>query len=106
MNQKNLDVFAELLAPHYVNHNMPAPAPGAERLKQVMALFVQGFPDFHLTIEDMIAEGDEVAKRGYFTGTHDGEFMNIPATRKQVKVSYMDIWRMENGKAVENWVQL
>jgi steroid delta-isomerase-like uncharacterized protein len=106
MNQKNLDVFAELLAPDYVNHNMPAPAPGPEGFKQVMAMFVQGFPDFHLTVEDMIAEGDTVATRGYFTGTHNGEFMNIPATGKQVTVSYIDIWRMENGKAVENWVQI
>jgi len=106
MNQKDLDVFSELLAPNYVNHNMPTPAPGPEGFKQVMAMFVNGFPDFHITVEDTIAEGDKVATRGYFTGTHTGEFMNIPATGKQVKVSYIDIWRMENGKAVENWVQM
>src|SRR5947209_11868998 len=106
MNQKNLDVFAELLAPTYVNHTMPAPVPGPEGFKQVVTMFVQGFPDFHITIEDMIAEGDKVATRGSFTGMHNGEFMHIPATGKHVTVSYMDVWRMENGKAVENWVQI
>jgi predicted ester cyclase len=40
------------------------------------------------------------------TGTHRGEFMGIPATNKSVKVSYIDLWRVENGKFVENWVQL
>jgi predicted ester cyclase len=38
---------------------------------------------------------DKIATRGYFTGTHSGKFMNIPATGKQVRMSYIDIWRVE-----------
>lgn len=106
VNQKNLAVFEEVLAPTYVNYNFPAPAPGPEGFKQVMAMFFQAFPDIHETTEEIVAEGDKVATRGYFTGTHRGEFMNIPATGKQVRVSYIDIWRVENGKLVENWVQM
>jgi predicted ester cyclase len=106
MNQKKLDVFDELLAPNYVNYNMLAPAPGPAGFKQVMQMFLTAFPDMHITIEDEFGEGDKVGTRGYFTGTHQGEFMGIPATNKPVKVAYIDLWRMENGLCVENWVQM
>jgi len=42
----------------------------------------------------------------YFTGTHQGEFMGIPATNKSIKVPYIDLWRTENGLFVDNWVQM
>jgi predicted ester cyclase len=106
MNQKKLDVFDEVLAPTYVNYNFPTPAPGPEGFKLVLGMFLQAFPDIHETTEDVIAEGDKVAARGYFTGTHNGEFMNIPATGKQVRVPYIAMYRVENGKIVENWVQM
>src|SRR5438132_12118030 len=101
MNKKDVRVFDELLAPNYVNYNFPAPAPGAEGFKQVIGMFQTAFPDMHVMVEDAVAEGDKVATRGYFTGTHRGAFMGIPATGKQFKISYSDVWRVENGKLVE-----
>lgn len=106
INQRKLDVFDELLAPNYVNYNLPAPAPGPEGYKQVIAMFCMAFPDMHITIEDAFGEGDTVGTRGYMTGTHQGEFMGISATNKPIKVAYLDLWRAENGKFVENWVQM
>jgi len=106
INQKKLDVFDELLAPNYVNHNMPAPAPGPEGFKQVIGMFYMAFPDMHITMEDEFGEGDTVGTRGYMTGTHQGEFMGIPQTNKPIKVEYIDLWRVENGKFVDNWVQM
>ena len=106
INQKQLDVFDELLAPNYVNYNMPAPVPGPAGFKQVIGMFHMAFPDMHITIEDEFGEGDKVGTRGYITGMHKGEFMSIPATNKPVKVTYIDLWRVENGKFVENWVQM
>jgi steroid delta-isomerase-like uncharacterized protein len=106
VNQKNLAVFDEVLAPNYVNYDFPAPAPGPEGFKQVMGMFFQAFPDIHETTEETVAEGDRVAARGHFTGRHDGDFMGIPATGKQVTVSYIAIYRLENGRIVENWVQM
>jgi predicted ester cyclase len=85
---------------------MPAPAPGPAGFKQVIGMFHTAFPDLHITIEDEFGAGDKVGTRGSMTGTHQGEFMGIPATNKSVKVSYIDLWRVENGKFVENWVQL
>jgi predicted ester cyclase len=106
INQQNFALFEENLAPNYVNHNMPAPEPGPTGLIMVVKGFFSAFPDFQVTVEDIVAEGDLVSTRGYFTGTHQGEFQGIPATGKAIKAGYIDIWRGENGKLVENWVQL
>lgn len=106
INQDQPGIFDEIIAPSYVNYNLPAPAPGPEGLRQVVGMFKAGFPDLHTTVEAVIAEDDKVATRGYITGTQQGPFMNIPPTGKSIKVTYTDIWRIENGKAVENWVQM
>lgn len=106
INQRNFDGLDQIIGPNYVNHDMPAPAPGPDGLKAVLGAFIQGFPDMHIVLEDKIAEGDLVCTRGYLTGTHKGEFMGIPATHKSVKVNFIDIWRFEGGLAAENWVRM
>jgi steroid delta-isomerase-like uncharacterized protein len=106
VNQRKLSTFDEIIAPNYVNYSMPTPMPGPEGLRQVISMFLAAFPDMQVTMETVIAEADKVAARGYFTGTHTGDFMNIPPTGKPIHVSYIDMWRIEDGKAVENWVQM
>ena len=106
VNKGNLAVADELLAADYVNHEFPAPAPGAEGFKLVTTMFRSAFPDIVVTLEDEFAEGDRVVTRGVFVGTHTGDFMGIPATGRKVSIKYLDIWRLENGKAKENWVQM
>ncbi|HKY54458.1 MAG TPA: ester cyclase [Anaerolineales bacterium] len=106
LNQNKPLVFDELIAPSYVNHDFPAPSPGLEGFKMVIGVFRAAFPDMHVTLEEELAEGDKVITRGYFTGTHKGDFQGIPPTGKQIKVKYIDVWRVENGKLVENWVQM
>jgi predicted ester cyclase len=85
---------------------MPAPAPGAEGFKMVVGAFLKAFPDFHVVVEDVIGEGEYFSTRGYFTGTHQADFQGIAPTGKQIQAAYIDIWRIENGKLVENWVNL
>jgi predicted ester cyclase len=106
MNSQDLSVVEQIMAPGYVNHDMPAPAPGPEGFKQVLGAFFSAFPDMHITLEAQLGDGDLVANRGTFTGTHQGEFMGIPATGRQVAVNFMDMWRLEDGQAVENWVRI
>jgi steroid delta-isomerase-like uncharacterized protein len=106
VNRHDLGLVDEVIHPNYVNYDMPAPAPGREGFKQVMAMFFTAFPDMHVNIEDVISEGDKVVSRGTFTGTHKADFQGIPPTGKRITVKYIDIWRFENGQAVENWVQL
>lgn len=106
MNENRPELYDELIDQDYVNHDMPAPRPGIEGFKIVTQMFKAAFADFQVILAEELAEGDRVATRGYFTGTHAGEFMGVPATGKAIKVAFIDIWRIENGKAKENWVQM
>jgi ketosteroid isomerase-like protein len=96
-SQGNMSIFDELLAPSYVNHSLPA----GVSLSQVIQLFRAAFPDLRVMIEDQLAEGDKVVTRGYSTGTHTGEFQGIPPTGKQVKIPFIEISRVANGKLVK-----
>ena len=70
-----------------------------------MAVLRNAFPDGHLTLEDMVAEGDRVAARWTFQGTHRGQFMGIAATDKAVSISGIEIERFAGGRIVEHWEQ-
>ena len=104
INKRNLKAIDELVDPNYVGH-IPAfpPVQGIEGLQQVFSTYLTAFPDMTGTIEDLIAEGDKVAARLTFRGTHTGPMMGIPPTGKQVRVSGIHIMRYANGKLVEHW---
>jgi len=106
MNGRNFSILNEILAPEFVNHSMPMPYPGPEGFKVVIEGFTTAFPDMQISLEQIIGEGDLVATAGHWTGTHRGDFMGMPATGRQVNIRFMDIWKIENGKAVGNWVQM
>ena len=66
-------------------------------------MVLSAFPDYHSTVEDQIAEGDEVVTRFSSQGTHQGEFLGIAPTGNRVRVTGIDIARVEEGKIVESW---
>ena len=99
----NVDAIDELCSPEFVNHSAPPGVPSnREGIKQVTAMFRQAFPDSYFTVEDMVAEGDKVATRKTFHGTHQGEFMGISPTGYQVSIGLIDIVRIADGKVVEH----
>lgn len=103
-NKGNLALIDELYAPNVLNHNpMPGQPQGREGVKYAVTFFRKAFPDFRMTIDDMIAEGDKVMARFTCSGTHKGELMGIPPTNKPVKVEVIDILRIAGGKIVERW---
>ena len=107
LNKGNLDVFEELCAPNFVKHAMPpTPDYGIEGSKQSVIMLRTAFPDIKYTVEDIIEDGDKLAARWSAKGTHKGVFMGIPPTGKQVAFSGIEIIRIENGKAVEEWEEL
>jgi predicted ester cyclase len=80
-NKKDMDVFDELNAPNFVNLSAPPGMPtDREGGKMFLGGFLSAFPDSHVTIDDMIAEGDRVATKKTFTGTHTGAFGELAAT--------------------------
>ena len=88
----DLDAAEELFAPEQ-----------AEAAKQEAADFRQGFPDVVSTIEDIIAEGDKVVAHWRARATHQGEYMGIPPTGKEVEFTGISLYRIEAGKIAESW---
>jgi len=74
----------------------------AEAAKQEAANFRQGFPDVISTIEDLIAEGDKVVARWRSRATHQGEYMGIAPTGKEVEFTGISFYRVEGGKIVQS----
>ena len=103
-NTGNLAIADEVYAKNFVNHDPGAPdVRDLETYKGFIAAVRTGLPDFHVTIEDMIAEGDKVAGRWTASGTHLGELIGIPPTGKQATWTGMTIHRFAGGKIVEAW---
>lgn len=73
----------------------------AEHIRQVEA----AFPCYELVAEELVAESNLVAMRGTFQGVHRGEFAGIPATGKPVSASLMIIYRLDNNRIAEHWLQ-
>jgi steroid delta-isomerase-like uncharacterized protein len=82
---------------------VPLDVTGAKALKHVWAVLLEAFPDLHLTVEDMIAEGDKVVVRNTVTGTHRGEYMGRPPTGKSVTYNEIFIFRFVDGRIAETW---
>jgi predicted ester cyclase len=100
----NIDLIDEVCSPGFVNHSAPPGIPAdREGLKILTAMFRGAFPDSHFTIENMVAEGDKVATRKTFHGTHGGDFMGMPPTGRVVSMGLIDIVRVSDGRVVEHW---
>jgi steroid delta-isomerase-like uncharacterized protein len=82
---------------------LPTDATGAELLKEVFARLLRAYPDLHITVDDLIGEGDKVVMRDTVTGTHQGEYMGIPPTGKSVTYSEIFIARFAGGRIAETW---
>lgn len=94
----------EVFDPHLLmSIPLPVEATGAEAIKEVFATLHQGFPDLHITAEDLIEEGDKLVARQTVTGTHKGEFMGLPPTGKPVTYNEVFILHFANGRVAELW---
>jgi steroid delta-isomerase-like uncharacterized protein len=101
----DIDGFADEVADDFVEHE---DTPGFERSKagvtQMFRMYRAAFPDLHMEAEDVLVDGDKVVARVRATGTHQGEFMGMPATGKSVDIELIDIIRFGgDGLAHEHW---
>jgi steroid delta-isomerase-like uncharacterized protein len=101
----DLDLVEEIIAPDYVSYEPTSgETRGIEGARQFAATYRQAFPDLENTIEDMVAEGDEVVVRFRARGTHQGETEAFgPPTGKQMEITGITIKRVSDGKIVEAW---
>lgn len=103
-NEGKLNLIDDLVSSDFVNHSAPPGLPAdRDGFKQLVAIYRVAFPDVHITIEDILAEGDRVMTRWSATGTHKGELLGIAPTEKKVTVTGMSENRISGGKVVEQW---
>lgn len=100
-------IIDELCDPDVVDHN-PAPdqKPGLAGYKENLAQNQGAFTDLQMSVHHVIGEGDLVATHWTLSGTHEAEFLGVPATGRTVAVEGMNVYRLIDGRITEMWTQL
>jgi steroid delta-isomerase-like uncharacterized protein len=105
-NKGNVGEAAAFLAQDFVSHNtLEVRIIGPVEYGEVVTDYRAAFPDFRTTLEDVLVDGDRVVVRGTDRGTHRGDFMGFPASGREVTTTWIEIFRMANGKAAEGWLE-
>ena len=104
VSQRNPDLIEEFYPPDLVWHAPNQDIRGYEEARQFVSTFFDAFPDINITVEDVIAEGDQAVTRYTIRGTHRGETEEFgPPTGRQMELEGITIHRIEGGKIVEEW---
>ena len=105
ISEGELDRFGELMADDFIEHEeTPGLAPTKEGVLEFFRMYRVAFPDMRMDIEEVLVSGDKAVVRARVTGTHQGEFIGMPATGKSVDVKLIDIMRFgDDGLAHEHW---
>ena len=102
--QGNLAAIDELVAPDAVVYQSDlSTALGPDAYRDAVSLLRTAFPDLRITVEDLIATGDQVVVRWTVHGTHQGYFLALPPTGTAVTMARVSIFRVTGGKVVEEW---
>ena len=106
-NQRKLDVVDELISPSHalLDPITSGSQAGPELYKRRVVELTTAFPDLSFTVEDTIAEGEKLVVSWIFSGTHQGEFMEIPATGKKISVEGITIHHIRNGKILDSYAR-
>ena len=103
-NARDTNPILDLFAADMVNHTAPPETPhNLEMMSQTLQHFFAAFPDLSVEVELQIAEGDLVATRKRFCGTHTGEFRGIPPTGKRVDFAVMEFMEVIDRKITGHW---
>jgi steroid delta-isomerase-like uncharacterized protein len=102
-----LEVVDELLADDFVDHTpLPGVPPTRDGVKMLFGYLRSAFPDLQVHVQEQIAEGEKVATRKVFEGTHRGEFLGVPPTERTISFEVIDILTFRGGKIAEHRVIL
>lgn len=101
---KDPGIVEELCAPDYVNHTAPTGF-GTDRdaTRRLYAMYDAALPDWEVTLEHLLGEGDRAVARWRIRGTHEGEMMGLEPTGKAVEMTGHYLCRLDDGRIVESW---
>ena len=104
INKQTLPSLDRLMSPDFVLHMHSQQTQGWGAGRQVVEDEIKAFPDLHVAIEDIIAEGDKVCVRLQETATHKGEYRGLAPTGNRLSYTVAAIWRIVEGMIVEGWI--
>jgi steroid delta-isomerase-like uncharacterized protein len=106
VNKGNLAVVDELIGPNFVLHHPLSPTVirGPEGFQELLTQLRTALPDLEIAADDLIAEGDKVAAAFTVRGTHQGVLLDIPPTGRQITLRGVAVYRLADGKIVEDRV--
>ena len=104
--ERKFHVFDELIADDFINHGILNAKTGPAGYGDYVHELLNAFPDLKVNIQQIIADGDTVATRGFIYGTHDGNYMGQLPTGKKIRFNYFDFWKIRNNKCAECWLQM
>ena len=105
LNQGRTEIIDELFSEDFLRDEQPVPGmlKGRRALIHVVHAWHEAFPDFREDIENLLAEGDQVAARFRFTGTHEGVFLKIAPTGRSVAMNGIEIFKLRDGHITHVW---
>ena len=105
INAGDIGGFGEHLAEDFIDHEVtPGLAPTKAGVKDFFQMQLAAFPDLHMAVEDVVANGQKAVARVRYTGTNRGAFMGMPATGKSVDVQLIDMFAFgDDGRVREHW---
>jgi steroid delta-isomerase-like uncharacterized protein len=105
-NSGKLDNCAEFLTDDFIINiaGMPFQMRGLDAWRDNAHLMHSAFPNLEARIEDIFSSGDRVAVRLTMRGKHQGEFLDIPATGRDIEYTSIEIYRTADGKLAEEWI--
>jgi steroid delta-isomerase-like uncharacterized protein len=108
LNTANWDALNQVVTEDFSRHSQADAGPqvnSREEFIQLQESFLGSFPDQRVTIEKLIAEGDEVAALAIYSGTLTGPMGEYPATGRSVEITFLSIFRIGAGRVAELWVE-
>jgi len=101
---RNPALVDQLFAPGFLNHHLlNGQAGGRAGVRQLLETLHKAFPDGSLSVDLQLAQADQVVTRHTFRGTHQGRFMGVPATGRQVRITGIDLHTVEAGAIQQAW---
>lgn len=107
-NLADWDALAEVVTEDFVRHSAATAGPPVTSREEFVLLqkgFLGSFPDQHVELEQLVAEGDRVAALATYSGTQAGPMGDFSATGKAVRAPFLAIFRIESGQIAELWVE-
>lgn len=105
VNKHNYDLINELVAEDFIDHTPLGETRGRGALRETTNHLRTAFPDFSVTLHDVVAEGDTVAVRMTQRGTHEGHFMGAESTGRPFEIEAIAFLRLNDGQMAERRVR-